>query len=401
MVSNGHGFWRQPWLQLAPLEAAVSLPVFVPWNDGILLLSCPLPRDAHHLARDAHPLARDAHLPPDAQAPTSTAMVPSASAKAAISAISAIVEDEDDVTRQEHAGYTGAILPRPRQSTLPVGGGTKVVVFYVGDPANGVTEGWYEGVVIAARPAAGAGGRDGKMSSRNMDVDDGADVPSSDVNSRGQCERHTDCMRGYKHGGHGGHCRLRPIVATSHTSGDGGSSRGGSRGHLSGSTMSVRFDDGIYPIDLTRETYGRFGMWVMPDESRSNETWAAAKHRLIDRVCHIDGRDATVLMCNQFGRFAARSHDEEEEYELSLAEADAAVDAYDALWPHRQRGQSSAGEVAGGGGVTVPPPLMLAHGRAQGKLQSLRDLADSMTTLVQQILSESSLHGVRNTKQTC
>ena len=66
-----------------------------------------------------------------------------------------------------------------------------------------------------------------------------------------------------------------------------------------------------------------------------------------------------------------------------------------------QQAEEDAEQTAAGAEVEVPPPLVLADGRAQDGLQSLRDLAESVVTLRRQIVSASPRRGVQDSEQTC
>ena len=95
-----------------------------------------------------------------------------------------------------------------------------------------------------------------------------------------------------------------------------------------GKFTHVRFDDGQHRVELTRKSYGRFAKWVACDTSR-DEQWSAAGHPLVGNNCDVRGRDATVRMwCEARALFATCSVDEEQEVELTLEEAEAAVRAH-------------------------------------------------------------------------
>ena len=51
-----------------------------------------------------------------------------------------------------------------------------------------------------------------------------------------------------------------------------------------GGDVSVRFEDGPAKVALGRATYGRFGLWVLPEDSRQEE-WSESGHELLGRAC--------------------------------------------------------------------------------------------------------------------
>ena len=102
-----------------------------------------------------------------------------------------------------------------------------------------------------------------------------------------------------------------------------------------GGAVDVRFSDGVFAQELRRSTYGRFGLWVLPDMERAAEDWteADAAHRLLGQSCRCRGQggallDGTLRMwCATSRRFSANLGDHQSEVELSEAEAAEAVAA--------------------------------------------------------------------------
>jgi hypothetical protein len=99
-----------------------------------------------------------------------------------------------------------------------------------------------------------------------------------------------------------------------------------SRAAAVGSSVQVRFDDGVFVVRLSATRHGRFGMWVRVAAERDEE-WAGDGHDLLGRACICEGYPATLRMwCARSRRFVAWGDDEKHEFEMSEAEAAVAVE---------------------------------------------------------------------------
>ena len=159
-----------------------------------------------------------------------------------------------------------------------------------------------------------------------------------------------------------------------------------------GGCVCVCFEDGEVELRLFAESYGRFNLWVVPDPMRQEE-WRPEGHSLVGQRCVYDGTEGLLRMwCatrRVFSMSVCQDPDNGIETEVLVAESDA------------MQGHVRQGAGQGHDAETMPPPLVLTHGRAQAGVEALRQLAESVPLLRRQIVSSSPQNGAHDSQQTC
>ena len=163
-----------------------------------------------------------------------------------------------------------------------------------------------------------------------------------DLGTCGQCERNPCCERGFKHGGRGGHCRMRKGAQ-----GEGTGVCGAEKGQLVGRLVKKKFDDGVFSGRVGKY-FAAHGWYLVEYEDGDREELTESEVRKVlvsdeGTVQAKHGRNdikATQLEVERQRKEHAYWKEMKEKKEVRATQLD--VEREHAYWKQREKQQAEA-----------------------------------------------------------